>query len=69
MRYIQAENDACPIESAKITKGTGTEVLALETQKTAPIIDADFQQARQIALARLARVQANRRHISPIVEA
>ena len=68
MRNIKAEN-ARPMNDANQTKGTGTEVLALETQKTAPIIDADFQQARQIALARLARVQANRRHISPIVEA
>ncbi len=66
-RNIKAE-EAHPIESAKITKGMGTHVLTVQPQKTAPIIDADRQQEKAAA-ANLARVQANRRHIAPIVEA
>lgn len=59
MRNIQAGN-AHPMHVAKQNTGAGTAVLNAQTQKTAPIIDADFQQARQIALARLARKQAAR---------
>jgi hypothetical protein len=68
MRSIKAEN-ARPMNDANQTKGTGKEVLNAQPQKTAPIIDADFQQARQIAAARLARKQATRGQMSPIVEA
>jgi hypothetical protein len=63
-RDIKAEN-AHPMNDANQTQGRGTQSLNAQTQKTAPIIDADRHQAQAAA----ARVQANRRQISPIVEA
>jgi len=67
-KTTKAEN-ARPISAFKQDQGTGKEVLNAQPQKTAPVIDADFQQARQIAAARLARKQATRGQISPIMEA
>ncbi len=51
MRTIQAENEACPNESAKMYQGTGKEVLTVRPQNTIPskIIDADAEQARHAA--------------------
>ncbi len=62
MRIIQAEN-ARPIEPSKVQQGAGKEVLNVQPQKTAPVIDADECQARHGA-----RIIRELKHQSRIIE-
>jgi len=61
-RTIEAEN-ARPMNDANQTQETGKEVLTVQPQKTAPIIDADALQARHAA-----RMVRELKHQSRIIE-
>lgn len=62
IRTIEAEN-ARPMNETNQTQGTGKEVLTVQPQKTAPIIDADEVQARHAA-----RMIRELKHQSRIIE-